>query len=171
MIILNLFLGILLIFTGRKLFWLFVGGMGFIVSLNLVLQLFRGQPILILLLIALIVGGIGALLAIFVQKAAIIFGGFLAGAYLLGSLSGIFHLNNQLNWVLYLIGGILGGVFVAAVFEWSLIVLSSLVGALLIVREINLAPGLAILGGLLLFLVGVGIQASVMSRESHPKPT
>jgi hypothetical protein len=167
--IINLILGFFLVLTGRKLFWLFVGGMGFALSLSLAVQIFKGQPAWVLILIALFVGALGALLTIFLEKAAILFGGFLAGAYLLGSLSSVLSLGNNISWLFYLAGGILGGVLVAAVFEWSLIVLSSLVGALLVISAVNLGPGLAAVGWSLLFLAGVGFQAGVMNREGHPK--
>jgi hypothetical protein len=39
----------------------------------------------------------------------------------------------------------------------------------LIMKMVNPGPGLTVLGGLLVFLGGVGIQAGVMSREGHPK--
>jgi hypothetical protein len=167
--IINLILGVLLVLEGRKLFWLFVGGMGFALSLSLALQIFKGQPLWMLTLIALAIGVAGALLTIFVQKAAVIFGGFLAGAYLLGSLSSGLHLSNQLNWLPYLLGGILGGALVAVLFEWSLIILSSLVGALLVVQAINLSPGLEALAVLLIFLAGAGVQAAGLRREGHPQ--
>ena len=167
--IINLIFGIFLVLSGRKLFWLFVGGMGFVFSLSLALQIFKGQPSWTLILFALFIGAVGALLTIFLEKAAIILGGVLAGAYLLGSLTNLLSLGNHLSWLPYLVGGILGGVLVASIFEWSLIMLSSLVGALLIIRAVNLGLGLAALGGLLLFLTGVGIQAGVMNREGHPK--
>jgi hypothetical protein len=143
--------------------------MGFALSLSLALQIFKGQPSWILILFALIIGVVGALLTIVVQKAAIILGGFLAGAYLLGSLASGLHLANNLSWLPYLVGGILGGGLVVALFEWSLIVLSSLVGAILVIGAADFGAELAALGALLLFLAGVGVQALVMSREGHPK--
>ena len=102
--IINLILGIFLVFSGRKLFWLFVGGMGFVLCLSLALQIFNGQPSLPLILFALFIGAVGALLTIFLEKAAIILGGFLAGAYLLGSLSSVLSLGNHLGWLPYLVG-------------------------------------------------------------------
>jgi hypothetical protein len=167
--IINFILGIFLTVAGRKLFWLFVGGMGFVISLSLAYQVLRGQPAWVLILLALFIGVIGALLAVFLEKAAILFGGFLAGAYLLGSLAGALGWTGQSGWILYLIGGVLGGVLVAVLFEWSLILLSSLVGGLLVIEALNLRPALTILGVLLVFLAGIGIQAGMMSREGHPK--
>jgi hypothetical protein len=166
--IVNLILGIMLVLSGRKLFWLFVGGMGFIISLSLALQIFSGQPRWMLVIFAIIVGIVGAFLTIFLEKAAVILGGFLAGAYLLAGLANVLNLGHTFGWLPYLVGGIMGSVLVAAVLEWSLIVLSSLVGTILVMEAVNLGPGLAGAAGILLLLVGIGIQAAVMSREGHP---
>ena len=166
---LNLILGTMLILSGRKLFWLFVGGMGFVFSLSLATQIISGQPMWVLVLFSLIIGIIGAFLAIFLEKAAVILGGFLAGAYLLASLVNLLKMGSIFSWLPYLVGGILGGLLVAALLEWSLIVLSSLVGTMLVIEAININPGLVGLAGFLLFLVGIGIQAVVLSREGHPE--
>ncbi len=167
--ILDFILGGILLFTGRKLFWLFVGGMGFALSLSLALQIFKGQSTLILVLGALIIGVIGALLTVFLQKAAVVLGGALAGAYLLAALVSGLHLSPQLSWLPYLVGGLIGGILVSVLFEWSLIVLSALVGALLVIGAVNLGPALKTLGVLVLFVVGVGAQAAVLRREARPE--
>jgi hypothetical protein len=158
----------MLVLSGRKLFWLFVGGMGFVISLSLALQIFGGQPRWMLVLFSLIIGVIGAFLTIFLEKAAVILGGFLAGAYLLASLVNVLNLGHTFGWLPYLVGGIVGGVLVAAVLEWSLIVLSSLVGVILVIEAVKIEPGLVGAAGILLFLIGIGVQAAVMSREGHP---
>lgn len=138
-------------------------------SLSLALQIFSGQPRWVLILFSLIIGIIGAVLAIFLEKAAVILGGFLAGAYLLTSLVNVLNLGHTFGWLPYLVGGIMGGLLVAALLEWSLIVLSSLVGALLVIEAVSIKPGLAGAAGLIVFLVGLGIQAAVMSREGRPE--
>jgi hypothetical protein len=168
--ILNLVLGIMLVLSGRKLFWLFVGGMGFVISFSLALQIFSGQPRWVLVLFSILIGIIGIFLTIYLEKAAVILGGFLAGAYLLASLVNVLNMGHTLGWLTYLVGGILGGLLVAALLEWSLIILSSLVGAVLVMGAVTIKPGLAVIAGFLIFLFGLGIQAVVMSQEGHPEP-
>ncbi len=51
-------LGLLLLFFGRKLFWVFVGVFGFLAGVQIAARVAQGQPELILLLIA---AGLGAL--------------------------------------------------------------------------------------------------------------
>ena len=168
--LINLILGVMLILSGRKLFWLFVGGIGFVFSLSLAVQIFSGQPKWVIIMFSVLIGIIGIFLSIFLEKAAVILAGFLAGAYLLARLVNIFNLGPSLGWLTYLVGGILGGLLVAALLEWSLIILSSLVGALLITEAINIKPGLAAIAGFLIFLVGFGIQVAAMRHEGHPEP-
>jgi hypothetical protein len=77
----SMILGIFLLFFGRRLFWLFVGVAGFIAGLTLVPQIISGQSELVILLIAIIAGIIGAFLAIMLEGFAILIAGFLADVY------------------------------------------------------------------------------------------
>ena len=88
----SMILGILLLFFGRRLFWLFVGVAGFIAGLTLVPQLISGQSELTILLIAIVAGIIGAILAIMLEGLAILIAGFLAGGYLMTTLVASFRL-------------------------------------------------------------------------------
>ncbi len=77
-----LVLGLLLLLLGRRLFWLFVAVAGFVVGVQAAPYILPHQSELFLLGIALVLGVIGALLAIFLQKVAIALGGFVAGGYI-----------------------------------------------------------------------------------------
>lgn len=157
----------MLVFSGRRLFWLFVGGLGFVLSLGLALQVFKGSPVWLLVAVALIIGVVGALLAVFLEKAALVAGGALAGAYLLNSLAGDLHLTAALAWAPYLIGGVIGGVLVLALFDWSLIVLSALVGGLMVTDALQLKSPLHFQVTLVLFLIGLVVQAGLLGREKR----
>ena len=63
--------GILLLFLGRKLFWLFVAVVGFLLGLTYAPQLLSNQPQSVILTISLITGLLGALLAALLQKLAV----------------------------------------------------------------------------------------------------
>src|SRR6266487_3912892 len=80
--------GILLLILGRRLFWLFVGLIGFWAGMVIGERLFPHQAGLLQLLVPLLCGFAGILLAIFLQRLAIAVGGFLSGGYLALS---IFH--------------------------------------------------------------------------------
>ena len=62
--------GVLLLFLGRKLFWLFVAVVGFLIGMTFAPELLPNQPDSVILTISLIVGLLGALLAALLRKAA-----------------------------------------------------------------------------------------------------
>jgi len=160
--------GILLLFVGRKLFWLFVGVLGFVVGAEVAAALFPHQPDWAIIG-ALILGLIGAMLAIFVQKAAISIAGFLAGGYFLMTLLRSWEMHApEYSWISFLIGGVLGAVLMIVVFNWALIIFSSISGAHLIVHSLALSQVTA--SALFVGLVVAGILAqsrTLPTRESE----
>ena len=130
MAILNVLLGAALLFFGRKAFWLFVAGAGFVAGVSLANRILQG-PEWISLLIGLGIGFLAALLAVLVQRFAIGLAGFLVGGYLsMQFLVPFFHLEHGwLPWLAFIVGGIVGVILVNAFLDWALIVLSSLAGA------------------------------------------
>lgn len=159
--IIQIALGLSLIFLGRRLFWLFVAAMGFVSGIEAAEILFPGQARWLLLLFALLAGAIGALLAVFLQKLAVGIAGFLAGGFL--TLRGLVLFGwdqESYAWLLLLLGAILGVVLVIILFEWALIFLSSLVGAALAVEALHLGAPLSALLITVLFIVGIVAQAS-----------
>jgi len=153
--------GISLLTLGRKLFWLFVALIGFEVGAYVAARIFTQQPDWIVLVIAIVVGIIGALLAIFLQNGVIALAGFLAGGYLGVALLDVFGLDfGLLALIAFVIGGIIGAVLVMLLFDWALIGLSSLVGALTLTNVFLPRSALALLATLVLFIIGVSIQAA-----------
>jgi hypothetical protein len=137
MIIINFILGIPLLIWGRKLFWLFVGAAGFITGITISQYLIPTRSETVALIIGGILGIIGILLGIFIQKVSISVTGFIVGAYLCMSLLNLIDLNNVvLYWLLVLTGGIIGSMLVIGLFDWALIILSSLLGATLITQTV-----------------------------------
>ena len=86
MVIANTVVGLALLILGKKLFWLFVGAIGFIGASDMASRYFSGLPDWQILIVAVAAGLLGALLAVFFQKAAILLVGFYAGGYLVVSL-------------------------------------------------------------------------------------
>ncbi|MFO7918735.1 MAG: hypothetical protein R6V13_11720 [Anaerolineae bacterium] len=166
--VLGILIGVGLLLLGRQLYWLYVAGVGFVVALDLMTRLVQIEPTLLILVIALVVGAFGALLAIFLQKTAIGLAGFFAGGYMLLTISDSIGLQTgPAPWILALVGGVIGLVLTLMLFEWALIILSSLAGAGVIARSLNATR--AGTGGLFLalFAVGVVVQAMLLSRRSR----
>lgn len=162
MILVAVGVGLALLFFGRQLFWLFVAGAGFAFATIVTAELLKGLADWAIV-IAILAGIIGALLAIVLQRLAIGLGGFLMGGYLAFTLTDQF--DASLVWPAFFIGGILGALLVLVLFDWALIVLSSLTGAVLIVGSVNLEPPIAYLACGLAFLAGLAVQAGQLKKR------
>ncbi len=159
--------GLVILTLGRRLFWLLVGTVGFIVGLMLAAQWLSEQPDWLILVAALLGGIVGALLAVFVQKIAVLIAGFVVGGWALVWLLGLFNLDlGQWQWLLAIVGGIIGLILAVSLFEAALIVLSVLVGAVLIVQVTNFNALIAALIFLALIVLGIVIQVKTWQRES-----
>jgi len=174
MAVINVVVGGLLLTLGRKIFWFFVAAMGFYAGFELASRYLNIKPDWVALLIALAVGLLGALLAYFFEKLVIGVAGFLAGAFITSRLVALFGSQVQVrnwDWLVILIGGIVGIFLMYAIFEWALIFLSSLAGAILIVEAINLAGLVGLVVGVLLFVFGVVFQTGLNRQKAPRKKT
>ena len=160
-------IGLVVLLFGRRLFWLAVAAVGFAAGFELAPRLFNEPTPLMMLTIALVLGFVGALLALFLQKIAIGIAGFLAGGKLATALAAAFFVEHANYFALtFLIGGIVGALLLLMLFDWALIFLSAVVGAHLIQRTVVLpAAGQTILF-IVLAAVGVLVQASMLRRAS-----
>lgn len=164
--------GLGLLTLGRKLFWLFVALVGFEFGFFIAERFFqRSANDLLALGIGVLFGIVAALIAIFLQQLAIYVGGFLAGGTILVQLLEMFglggpRLENVLLVVVFVVGGIIGAVVMMYLFDWALIVLSSLAGAGLLsgVATSN-GVGFGLIIFVVLFIIGVVVQAQMMSRS------
>jgi hypothetical protein len=164
--IIRLLLGLTILTSGRKLYWLFVGIVGFVLGMTLATLFFASESEFVYLAIALVSGVIGIVLSLLVQRLAVGLAGFIAGGYILTSLLEVLGLViSWPYWILFLIGGLVGVVFVTWLFDWALIVMSSLAGAGLVVQSFALQEWINIFLFIFLFVMGVGFQRSVMKRE------
>ncbi len=136
------FLGTAMLTMGRRLYWLFLGGVGLIFGSDLIEHLVHGQPHSIIIIFALLAGVIGAVLAVFLQKFAVMAGGFFGGGYLIIALLKEFGMTTaHYHWLIFLIAGILGALLMRVLFGWTLIVLSSAMGSSLYFRPYTSPAG------------------------------
>lgn len=77
--ILSAAIGVVVLLFGRKLFWLCVAAIGFAAGVTLASHIVSEPTPLLQLTFAVLLGFVGALLALFVQKLAIGVAGFIAG--------------------------------------------------------------------------------------------
>ena len=159
--------GVALLTMGRRLFWFFVGVAGFIFGFDIVRLLLPREPHKEVLIIALVIGLICALMAVALQKIAIAAGGFLAGGYLLTRILNAFGMAaHQPYWVLFIAGGIIGAFLMVLAFGFALIVLSSLLGADLVLQALGLGGKVFTVLFVLLSVLGFAFQYGLI----RPKP-
>jgi hypothetical protein len=158
--------GLGMLVLGRQLFWLFVGGMGFVFGINLATQVLgEGQPDTTILLFALIFGFIWAIAALFLQRLAVSAAGFIGGVVIAMNLVEMLNLELGSALVPFLVGGILGLILVNVLFDWALIVISSFAGASVIVQTFEMETAVSLLLLAILIVIGIVVQGSQLRRE------
>jgi hypothetical protein len=166
--ILNIILGGTLLVLGRKLFWLFVAAIGFVLGMQVATRFFHGSE-LITIIAGLVLGIIFALLAIFVESLAIGIAGFLGGGYVLVNITALIGLDRgATTWIAFILGGIIGVALIAFLFDWALISISSLAGASMIVGDLHFGASTSSVVFLVLLIAGVLIQGSEL-RKNGPR--
>lgn len=164
-------IGAVVLFFGRKLFWLCVAAVGFAAGVELAPHVVSQPTPLLALSFALVFGFLGALLAVFLQKISVAVVGFLAGGKLANAIAGTFFVHYvQHTGIIFLVGGIIGLVLLLSLFDWALIFASAVVGAHLIQGVVTLPPTGAAILFVLLTITGVLVQAAALrsSRVTAP---
>src|SRR5262249_25639107 len=165
--IVGVLIGIVILFFGRKLFWLCVAAVGFAVGVEIAPQLVHEPSSLLALVVALFFGVLGALLALFLQKIAIAVLGFLAGGKLASAIAAAFFVHYaQYSTIIFIVGGVIGAILLLVLFDWALIVVSSFIGAYLIQSAIVLPPTGSTLVFIGLAIVGIFVQAASFRRTA-----
>jgi hypothetical protein len=172
--ILNVILGIVLLAAGKKLYWLMVAIVGFVIGLALATQYVQSDPPWLIYVMALAAGVLGAVFGIFVQRLAISLVGFLIGGFGASYVAGLLNINAEpFSWMAFIIGGIVGLLLVASVFDWALFILSSWAGATLITRTVTGGIGMNETLGLVvfftLFVLGMVLQAGLFKEKARPQ--
>jgi hypothetical protein len=161
--IVALVVGVVLLLFGRRLFWVFVGVIGFMAGWHLALGSWRQSPAGGRLLLALLAGLVGVVLALLVQKLAVALAGFFVGAYLLAALLGWrFEVLSPGQQLVLLVAGVVAAVVALLLFDFALILYSAIAGASLIVDNVHLRLGSS--ARLLLLVVLAAVGAAVQAR-------
>ena len=161
--------GIALLLWGRKLYWLIFATIGFLVASLLTQWALPAQDAAWWWwLIPFVVGLVGAFMSVFLQKMVIRLGGVLTGAYLGYFLSEPF-LQEPWPWVALGVGAVSGFFLILFVFNGALILLSSVLGAMVLLEPMDAKPEvrLAVTGALV--LVGCLFQSRNRSKEKTKK--
>src|SRR5215468_1014548 len=107
--LIGIVVGVALLLFGRRLYWVFVAGIGFLTGLELAPDIFPGQPDWVILVAALVAALVGALLAVMAQAFVIGLIGFLAGGGVaLRFVRALGGAGDTSVWIVVLIGGVVG---------------------------------------------------------------
>jgi hypothetical protein len=156
-----------LLMLGRRLYWLFVAGVGFVVTLALATEYIDVGPDWMALALGIVAGIAGALFAVFLQKLAVGMAGFAASAYFAYEIAGRLGMEGNAQSVGVLVAGVLGAIFASILFDWALILLSSVAGAVLLVDSFVLDDVLALVVMTVLAIAGIAIQSNMLHREGE----
>jgi len=157
--------GLLLLFLGRKTIWMFVAVVGFLLGMEYAPQFLSGQSQSVILTVSLIVGLVGALLAVLLQKFAVGLTGMLAGGYVVyyflqmnaGSIG-------QSQWILIAVGALIGAILAGSLFDWAMILVTSVTGAVLVYQGLNIGSGYSYIVIIGLVLLGIIVQTKIKAK-------
>ncbi len=162
-----LVIGLILVFLGRRAYLISIGILGFLGGLYLLTSFIGISHDWRSLLVALLLGVVGSLLAFALHKAAWIFGGFCGGGVLLLYVNESYPITAIGSpVVIFILGGAVGAILFLLLLDWALIVVTSLTGATLITHQSGLGgpAGQALFVGLL--FAGVLVQGNAL-RGDH----
>lgn len=152
--------GGLLLFFGKRLFWLAAALVAFLFGWQLFGDLLGPMWSLV---VAVVLGILFAWLAIKFIKITVYMVGFLAGAAALPFLAGTFGVDMS-GLVLAIIGGAIGLILVAVAFDWGLILITAWAGASAVTfalqNWVSWGDSFSTIVFLVLMIVGVLWQAS-----------
>jgi len=159
--------GVVLLFLGRHLYTALIGLLGFFFS-------YAASPDLVVLpseyrlIIAVIVGIFSAVLALLLRKFAVFLaGGMLGAGGAVWALSLVELPSDVLFWAALVLAAVLGAWVLHLVFETALVVVSSFIGALLVVAAAGLEGLPARIGVAALIVVGVVVQTRPSREKSR----
>ncbi len=151
--------GLALVLFGRKLFWLFVGVVGFLAGMRFGAHLVTGQSEIVIVAIAIGVGLVAALLAIVLQRVAVALAGGLAGGMLAMQIAVALGVKaDSVGWIFFVFGAVLAAILVSVVFDWALIILSALIGASIVTNVLPADHAVRLISMIVLFVVGMVVQ-------------
>ena len=163
---LQIILALVLLLLGRRLYWAVVGAFGFIAATQWALANLQGQPEWAILAIGLAVGIIGAFAAIYLRMIGIGLAGFFGGAILVSGLLSLFGVpQDNLFTIFTIIGGILGIFLMFYLFDWAVILLSSISGASILTNQITTNDVPKIIVIFVIALIGVLLQSQDLKKR------
>ena len=166
----NLFsaiLGAALLLLGRRLYWVAIGVLGFLMGAQLAEQWLAADQVMLRVLVAVCAGVLGAFVAVAFQRVAFALAGFFAAGYLALGVAESFELESNLALISFAVAGILGAIVASLLMDWAIITLTSLAGASAIALALNLSPAATFITFLVLAIIGIIFQSRAMESDTE----
>lgn len=160
--------GTTLLLFGRKLYWFVIAAAGFVGGSLIGHRVFPTEPEWLMIVAPILVGIVAALLSLYLQRMALRLAGLITGG-MLGFVIAEAFVPEPWPLLALLVGGIFGFWSVMILFDWALIILSSLSGTALIIRSIPLEQTPQLIIAAVLLLVGIAIQGSMQKTPNAQK--
>jgi hypothetical protein len=163
--------GAALLLFGRKLFWVFVGIVGFLAGMHFGTEIAGERSETTILLIAIGMGILAAVLAIVLQRVAVALAGALAGGMLaMQTATALGSVSEGVGWFFFFVGAVLSAILVTIIFDWALIGLSALTGANLVSQALPLDHLMQLMVTVMLFIAGVLVQLGLWRSVGNRGP-
>ena len=176
--IVGIIFGLIELFLGRKLFWLFVAIGGFLLGWFLVPAVWPNADTWVGVLVGVIAGLLFALLAVLFRRIMVAIGGFFlfagAGVLLVRFLGAEAAAGSAVYWAAYLIGGLIGAVLLFMLFDWALTGLTSIAGAGAVASGIaylsdGMSRWLEVVVFVVLAAIGIAFQTWTFRGRPHAR--
>ena len=168
--VVQLLAGAVLLLFGRRMFWLLVAAIGFLIGLGLADAYLSVDTVALRWIVGILAGVLAGLAAVFLQRFAISAAGALAAGYsTYWYLSLTWDPPQLWNWALVVVAAIVGLLIARTVFDFGLIFISALAGATLVLEAVGSEASISRWMFLVLVLVGTAVQASWRPRKSGKK--
>ena len=160
----GLFLGLMVLFYGKRSFWVFASVVGFVLGMWLSSGLSANLPAWVQLLLGLALGIAGAALGFFAPRYVATLIGSVALALFGVALAHSWEAATWLQWLIAIAFGFVGFYVFWRLLDWALIVGSSLLGAILVSISLNnlfdFTRGLGVLPFLVFLVAGIVYQVN-----------
>ncbi len=165
MVIIRAAIGVILLFLGRELNFLFAGGFAAMLALRVVPLLPSSWPAWGDIAFIVVMTAIAAAIPALNERTGYVVSGFLAGGFYLADyfVPGFV----SIPILPFLVGGAVGGIVMGVGTEWSLMIVSSLVGSIYAMDLVTLSPQLELMltGGL--FFAGALTQVITWRAQKN----
>jgi hypothetical protein len=161
--------GCILLVAGRRVFWLSVALIGFLLGAELAAVALVGKPAWLGMVVAAATGVVGAVLAVLVERIAFALVGFSAGGYVGVLTVGLLGMPD-LGLAGFVAGAVLGTIVAVMATDWAIIVLTSAVGAAAVAGALEFGSSGMTAATIVLAAVGIAVQSATRPAVAWQRP-